>query len=371
MSDFEEAEYREKLIKGGLDKNTAFDLARRYAENQEHSPLQLDNAKKEEEKKPAPRRKTKRELTQRAVNQILQIQEESAQDADALGFIARLLIQATMPHSKPESSEWSRTNGNLTMHMMAPSSIGLPYGSYARLLLVWITTQAARNKVRVDKGWITEAEARRLELGDSLSGFMAELGLLPTGGKEGSIGRLRDQMRRLFSTAITATLTESREDTGLIVDKLGGAMVADEAELWWDTKRPDQSSLWRSYVELSPKFFRLITEKPVPLDMRVLRLIKRSPMALDVYCWATYRVSYLKRATCIPWPSLMAQIGANYPDTTRGRLDFKAKFKQGLDKVRAAWPELDATPTEKGLLLKRCTPQVSRKTRGEIPPPQE
>ncbi len=148
-------------------------------------------------------------------------------------------------------------------------------------------------------------------------------------------------------------------------------MVADEAELWWDTKRPDQSSLWRSYVELSPKFYRLITEKPVPLDMRVLRLIKKSPMALDVYCWATYRVSYMKRGTVIPWPSLMAQIGANYSDTSQGRRDFKRRFLDGLDKVRAAWPELDATPTEKGLLLKRSAPQVSRQARREIPPPQE
>lgn len=289
---------------------------------------------------------------------ILGVQEQSAQEAGERGFIGRLLIQATMPHSEPKGNEWSRTNGHLTMHMMTPSSIGLPYGSYPRLLLVWISTQAVRNKIRMDKGWITEDEARRLDLGDSLSSFMAELGLSPTGGKNGTISILRKQMKRLFSTSITATITESREDFGLVVDRLGGAMVADDAGLWWDANRPEQGALWGSYVELSPKFYRLITEKPAPLDKQVLRRIRKSPMALDVYCWATYRVSYLKRATVIPWTSLMAQIGANYPDTTRGRLDFQAKFKKGLNKVREAWPELDATPTKKGLLLKRCVPQV-------------
>ena len=30
-------------------------------------------------------------------------------------------------------------------------------------------------------------------------------------------------------------------------------------------------------------------------------------MALDLYCWATYRVSYLKRPTEIPWELLKMQ----------------------------------------------------------------
>jgi hypothetical protein len=69
--------------------------------------------------------------------------------------------------------------------------------------------------------------------------------------------------------------------------------------IWWSAKYPERDLLSKSWVELSPKFFQLIVDRPVPLDMRVLRLIKRSPMALDIYCWATYRVSYLKRVTMI------------------------------------------------------------------------
>lgn len=111
------------------------------------------------------------------------------------------------------------------------------------------------------------------------------------------------------------------------------------------------------------KVFQLITDKPVPLDMRVLRLIKRSPMALDIYCWATYRVSYLKRSTVIPWEGLMDQIGANYPNTAQGHRDFRKRFLDGLKKVQYAWPELDATSTEKGLLLKPSAPQVPRRTK--------
>jgi hypothetical protein len=45
-----------------------------------------------------------------------------------------------MPHSKPAESFFERSNGSVTLTMMAPPKIGLPYGSMPRLLMVWITT---------------------------------------------------------------------------------------------------------------------------------------------------------------------------------------------------------------------------------------
>ncbi|MDD8274354.1 pirin [Escherichia coli] len=302
------------------------------------------------------------EISTKYIDNIIAIQERSAQEANELGFIARLLIQATIPHSKPKSNEWSRKNGHFTMHMMAPSSVGLPYGCYARLLLVWVSTQAVRNKSRLDSGFITEQEARKLDLGHSQRRFMEELGLGSTGGENGTIGPFREQMRRLFKTTISVSYTELNDESGYICEDETGARVADISHIWWSTKQPDQDSLWESWVELSPKFFQLITDKPVPLDMRVLRLIKRSPMALDIYCWATYRVSYLKRATIIPWSGLMEQMGSNYANVK----NFKQRFKDGLKKVQQAWPELDATPTEKGLFLKPSAPQVPRQTKRQV-----
>ncbi|MFK8720218.1 replication protein RepA [Escherichia coli] len=296
-------------------------------------------------------------LNTRYVDKLIEIHECSALEANEIGFIARFLIQATLPHSKPKLNEWSRKNGNLTMHMMAPSSVGLPYGCYARLLLVWISTQAIRNKSKLDKGIITEQDVRKLELGRSQRRFMEALGLRSSGGKNGSIVPLREQMRRLFKTTVSIMLAELNEEDGYICEDEMGVRVADVSHIWWSTKYPERDLLSQSWVELSPKFFQLIIDKPVPLDMRVLRLIKRSPMALDIYCWATYRVSYLKRVTMIPWSGLMEQMGSNYADVK----DFRRRFNDGLEKVQRAWPGLDATPSEKGLLIKPSAPQVPRK----------
>src|SRR5207248_2941646 len=114
-----------------------------------------------------------------------------------VAFIARELVQATLPHSDPgDVPEWTRRNGNLTLaiqpgYMNDPREpsrrvcVGFPYGSIPRLLLFWMITEATRTK------------SRRLELGATLNGFMAELGLNPDtgGGKRSDARRLRDQMK--------------------------------------------------------------------------------------------------------------------------------------------------------------------------------
>ena len=59
--------------------------------------------------------------------------------------------------------------------------------------------------------------------------------------------------------------------------------VADSGEFWWDTKHLDQSPLWESKIELGEKFFQEIIAHPVPLDMNILKAIKRSSLGLDFY----------------------------------------------------------------------------------------
>lgn len=231
----------------------------------------------------------------RIVDEALAIETRDAKEAGALGYMARVLVQATMPHKSTPGTEFKRRNGLFTLTILSPSIMGLPYGTYPRLLLSWLTTEAVRTK---------EPE---LVLGPTLSGFMSQLGLLPTGGRWGTISRLRDQMKRLFSSTIFCVVEEATQTSGL---RMG---VAVKYRLWWDPKSPDQAALWLSTVTLSKDFFEEIIDRPVPIDLRALQLLKKSPLALDIYCWLTYRLSYLKKQTEIPWEALRMQFGAGYP----------------------------------------------------------
>ena len=273
------------------------------------------------------------------INDALAIEAESAQDAGALGFMARAMVQATLPHKKVVGNEFERRNGNYTLTLLAPSKIGLPYGTVPRLLLAWLTTEAVKT------------QSRELELGDSLSGFMRELDMVPTGGRWGSITRLKDQTKRLFSCTVSATYEDGQKSAFL------NQSIASKAVLWWDTKDPEQAGLWQSTVTLSEAFFSEVVSHPVPVDMRALKALKKSPMALDLYCWLTYRASYAKKPTTIPWAGLAMQFGAEYGRTR----DFKAAFLAEMRKVSVVYAEAKVEATDAGLILKPTTPHISRR----------
>jgi hypothetical protein len=52
--------------------------------------------------------------------------------------------------------------------------------------------------------------------------------------------------------------------------------------------------------------------RPIPIDTRALKALTRSPLAIDLYVWLTYRMSYLKEPTTVPWELLSLQTGAHY-----------------------------------------------------------
>ena len=102
--------------------------------------------------------------------------------------------------------------------------------------------------------------------------------------------------------------------------------------------------------------FNEIIDRPVPVDMRALKALKRSPMALDIYCWLTYRLSYLRKPTEIPWAVLQIQFGADYA-RTRG---FKESFLHHLHAILTVYPEANVKGDKRGLLLKPSKPHVAQ-----------
>ena len=289
----------------------------------------------------------------RLTQQALDIEATAAREAGAHGFQARALAQASIPHRKTPGAEFSRTNGDLTLTLLARSDIGLPYGSIPRLLIAWMATEAART------------QSPELVLGESMAEFLEQLGIARSGdwkrigsdGKAypvlGSYARVSDQMKRLFSCSIMVT-----SERGERYDMASGLQPVERATLFFDPKKPDQLALWKSTIQLRPEFFKEVTTSPVSVDMRALRALRASPMELDVYTWATYRMSYLSQPTQIPWEALQAQFGSAY---SRPR-DFRRYFEKALNAVLVIYPHLRASSSDQGLLL-RPSPTHVRKHR--------
>lgn len=264
-------------------------------------------------------------------------------------FMARQLVQATLPHKNPGNvPAWSRKNGDLTLTLRPgwdekkEKLIGYPYGTIPRLLLFWITTEAIRTK------------NPRIELGNSLAKFMEELGLDPyQGGKRSDVKRLQEQMRRLFQSTISFTqYTKGQAWLNM--------QVAPKGMLWWDEKKPAQSTLFENWIHLGEDFFKAITSSPVPVDMRALKALKRSPLALDFYAWASYtayQTQQTGQSRSISWDQLHEQFGSEYK-----KLDeFARKAWKALSKVQSVYPALNVERVRGGVVVLPSTPSITIK----------
>jgi hypothetical protein len=301
-------------------------------------PNVLDEvAKKTRKKAEAKQKKAAQPLTRahtKLLDAAVEIGMERPTERDA-AYIARELVQCTLPHRNPGNVEaWTRRNGNLSLAIQAGwnhdtgKSVGYPFGSIPRLLLFWLTSEAVRT------------QSRRLELGHNLAMFMLELGLNPDNGtgKRSDARRLREQMERLFRARISFQRKHD-ETAGRKGKSWLDMQVAPKGELWWDERDPEQPTLWGSWIELGEDFYRAITAAPVPVDVRALKALKSSPLALDLYAWLSheaYRAHKSKQGRFVAWSLLMEQLGTQYSDPK----NFGRHAREALRKVCAVYPAL-------------------------------
>ena len=89
------------------------------------------------------------------------------------------------------------------------------------------------------------------------------------------------------------------------------SQIADRGEFWWSARQPDAPALWDSTIRLGEEFFNEIVAHPIPLDMNILKSLKRSPLGLDLYFWLVYRTFTLKAPLTLSWRQLYLQFGAD------------------------------------------------------------
>lgn len=297
-----------------------------------------------------------------------------APDAAEKAFMARQLVLCTLPHSDPGNVEaWTRKTGNGALTIQrgwnheTGRAMGYPFGTIPRLLLFWITTELQHTKNRDD---LTNDEKRTLHLGRSLAQFMRDLGMNPAtgGGKRGDGKRLHDQMERLFAAHIT--FAQSLEKDGDHGKRWLDMKVAPEGELWWNPRTPEQGVLWESWIKIGEQFYNALSAMPVPLDMRALKALKRSPLALDLYAWACYRAFVIVQKNQPPqfmaWELLRRQLGGEYGNPA----DFKRYAKAALRKVAVVYPGLSISQARGGFTIHANRLAVPQRDAGRALPPR-
>jgi hypothetical protein len=265
--------------------------------------------------------------------------------ASAIGFLPRILVLTTLPHSRPNTHRFERVNGRYALRLEARRSVGLPYGTYPRLILAYLTTQAVRTK------------SPEIDLGRTPNEFARKLGLPSISGPRGTTTRLLDQLQRLSSTRLswqTVKDFQTREGGS------GFVVATDPGLQRWTARLLRREPPWNPTLLLGREFFQETTRSAVPVDLRAIHHLRRSPLAIDIYVWLTYRMSYLRRPCLIPWTALEAQFGSEY---ARAR-DFRRRFLAQLRNVLLAYPTARVGQSDAGLRLYPSPPHIQARSRG-------
>jgi len=256
------------------------------------------------------------------VNLAGELVENPFNPAKDLSFMSRLLVMVNLPYRDPgiEARNWWRANRsviiNVTPGYKKDKSLGIPYGSYPRLIMAYLITQAVKTNSPI------------INLGNSFREFLDLIGI-EKGGHQ--YKQLRKQLDRTLSAAFSWTYENEA------VWSRTNIQVSHQSQLWWDPKSPDQLSFLDSFVELNANFFNEIIRNPVPMDLRILKVLKNSPLGLDLYMFLSWRTFNLKELVFISWRSLHDQLGGQYTDLK----NFARESKKHLKRIQAIWPELN------------------------------
>src|SRR3954468_526434 len=194
-----------------------------------------------------------------------------------IGVMHAGFAMTALPHKSTQNSVWIRQGGDVKLRIesgvdVEDRPVGLPYGAVARIILLYLQTEAVRTK------------SREVELGKSMYYWLKNLGI-DDGGK--SYRLVREQARRLSLCRLTFYHV-----TGATTFVTNGSFVRDAIIL---TRDDAQLQLWREAVRLDEGFYKSLVEHPLPLREAAIRRVASRSMAIDVYVWLAYRLHRLSQ----------------------------------------------------------------------------
>jgi hypothetical protein len=269
-----------------------------------------------------------------------------ASDEDlGIGYLYSGWCQTALPHRRPSdnASIWKLETDSMTLlvepgvRVLAgqPVHVGVPFGAIARLILIYLQSEALRTG------------SRDIELGGSLRAFLGRLGIT-VGGK--TVNLVREQAERISRCRLTfhgaargvsVLVNQNIVDMAMFIDGIGAE---------------GQGSLFVETARLSETFFAQLRQHAVPLDEAAIRAIRNSSMALDVYCWLAYRLHSLLAPKALTWAALAGQFGAGI----KLRKHFKPAFTESLAVAQAVYRDARVEVTEAGVVLSPSPPPVRK-----------
>src|SRR5689334_18556499 len=260
-------------------------------------------------------------------------------DDERIGFSYSGFALTSLPHKPTQELTWKREGPNLKLVIQSgvdgnEKPLGLPYGSYARYILLFLQSEAVKTR------------SRDIQLGRSMRVWLGTMGL-SIGGT--TYRMANEQARRISGCTLNFFADQGNRELMRRGGFVDGAITMTDV-------LSNQPSLWQERVLLNEEFYKALITHPVPLSESALKAIGPRSMVLDIYIWLAYRLHALKKNVEIGWPALHAQFGAGFNRLRR----FREAFLPALELALAAYPDAGVSRGNRGLILHPSRPAIAK-----------
>ena len=257
----------------------------------------------------------------------------------AIGIIPSVFTRAILPHSDPGKEDrnpavytrdagpnrLSIYSGATGTHLRGIAPGGIPYGATCRYLIAYICGLARRQNSPI------------VNLGPSQSRAFKALSFDNTGGPNGRIPYIQDQLCRLSTAAFR--FEHFAADTSSPYLILNAPLVR-RAAFWFAADASHPVVPASCIIELDPWFYAHISQHGIPVDLPTFRQLARSSLACDLYAWLSRRIHALHNCTArkltLSWYQVHQQFGPGYARTA----DFRKRALRQLARIQSYWPSL-------------------------------
>jgi hypothetical protein len=290
-------------------------------------------------------RERARELVPEKQRPLVDIAAEvMADETQRIGISYTGFCLTSLPHKRlPDEQTWEKKGHRVTL-WVEPGRMktrgkavtyGVPYGARARMILLYLQTQAVRTG------------SREVALGRSMRDWMERMGL-SVGGE--TARSLREQAARISACTLKFFWEDDQHEGwtrgGIVTSGLRFKIPEND----------DQASLWEDRVVLDETFYAALRDHPVPVLEAAIRQLRDRSMSLDIYVWLAWRCHQLGKPTPISWPAIHAQFGAGF----KAMKHFKPSFVEALSAATAAYPDARVSVAENGITLYPSRPPLAR-----------
>ena len=222
-------------------------------------------------------------------------------------------------------------------------SLGVPYGSYPRVALIYLLSQAVTKR------------SRDVYLGRNFTEWMRRLGYQTVSyGPRGTANLMREQVDRLL--ACEWQIRWDGEDSGdnafavrdvKISNEYGGSL--------------DKNGAFAREIRMSEAFYSHLIDHAVPLNEIAIRELKGTPTALDLYTYLAYRLPRIAsdKGQIISWDQLAKHLG-NDADSKR----FRQTVRETMQLVSAVYPNANVDLSGRKVVLHPSPAPMERKLVG-------